>query len=109
MTAAESTSTLPEAVRRSFWDVDPNRLSWPGSREFIIGRLLRSGDWSAIQWLQARLTPAELAMWLRAHRGGGLSPQRLRYWQLILDLPAAEADAWIARTKAESWATRLQR
>lgn len=75
----------------------------------MIGRLLRSGDWDAIQWLLARLTWAELPEWLRAHRGGGLSVQRLRYWQLILNLPAADVDAWIARTRAESWAARIQR
>lgn len=103
------TATLPEAVRRYFWDVDVTALSWPRWREFIIRRLLRVGDWHAVQWLRAQVTPAELTEWLRAHQGGVLSPQRLRYWQLVLDLPASEVDEWIATASAESWGARIRR
>lgn len=108
MTAPVSTTTLPEALRRYFWDVDPNALAWPQWREFIIRRLLRLGGREAVQWLLTRVTPPELADWLRAHRGGGLSPQRLRYWQLMLNLPAADVDTWIAKTNSESWGARIR-
>lgn len=109
MATARLTTVLPEGVRRFFWDVDAAAIAWPEQRDFIITRLLRSGDWSSIQWLRERVTAEELASWLRAHRGGGLSLQRLRYWQLILDLPRADVDAWVAEHKAESWAARSRR
>lgn len=109
MPTARSPTALPETLRCWFWDTDAASLSWPAWRDFITARLLRSGDWHAIQWLRTQLTSRELAEWLRAHRGGGLSPQRLRYWQLVLDLPAAEVDAWITKIRAESWGARTAR
>jgi hypothetical protein len=109
VTPGEPDTLLPSALRRYFWDVDSESVSWPTWRDFIIGRLLRSGDYQAIRWLLSRIGQAELASWLRARRGGGLSPQRLRYWQLVLDLPAEEVDGWVARAKAESWGARLSR
>ena len=109
VTTVRSNTVIPEALWRWFWDVDIASLSWDPWRGFIIGRLLRSGDWHAIQWLLTQVTSAELALWLTAHRGGGLAPQRLRYWQLVLNLPAGEVDAWIAKTKLESWGTRTRR
>lgn len=30
--------------------------------------------------------------WLRTKRGGALGPRKLRFWELILDLPAGEVD-----------------
>jgi hypothetical protein len=36
-----------------------------------------------------------LARWLRERRGRGLDPRQMRYWQVILDLPAQEVDQWI--------------
>lgn len=103
------TMALPEGLRRFFWDVDAAAVGWSEQRDFIIARLLRSGDGSAIQWLRERVSAKELESWLCAHRGGGLSPQRLRYWQLVLDLRPADVDAWIARLKSESWAGRTGR
>jgi hypothetical protein len=108
VTTHGSTSVLPVAFRRYFWDVDPDGLSWPHWREFIIGRLLGSGDREAVRWLLDRVTPLELADWLRRRRGGGLSPQRLRFWQLMLRLPAAEVDAWIARATSASWGVPIR-
>jgi hypothetical protein len=109
VTASDRETRLPPALGRFFWDVPQEAVSWPASRDFIIGRLLRSGDYQAVQWLASRVGPVELAGWLRARSGGGLSPQRLRYWQLILDLPAEEVDEWVARARAESWGARLCR
>ena len=109
VTTPRSTRTLPEGLHRFFWDVDADRIDWSDWREFIIGRLLRSGDRPAVQWLLSQVGEADLARWLHTHRGGGLSPQRLRYWQLMLDLPEPEVDAWIARTKGESWGSRVRR
>jgi len=102
-------TTVPGTVRACFWDVDANSLSWTGQRQLIIRRLLRSGDGHVIQWLLGHVTTAELGEWLRTHRGGGLSPQRLRYWQLILQLPATDVDAWVAKTIAQSWGARTRR
>ena len=39
----------------------------------------------------------------------GLSPQRIRFWQLLLGLPARRADAWVRRALQSTWARRARR
>ena len=106
MTSVESAATLPEAVRRCLWDVDLGTFASAKWRDFVIGRVLGSGDWPAVLWLRSDVTAHELARWLLTHRGRGVLPQRLRYWQLMLSLPAGDVDAWIAKAKGESWGAR---
>ena len=37
----------------------------------------------------------------------GLSPQRIRFWQLLLDVPArVVANAWVRSARAGTWARR---
>jgi hypothetical protein len=109
VTTVRPRAAIPEDLGQWFWDVDVASLSWATWREFIIGRLLRSGDWRAVQWLLTQVTLPELAQWLQHHRGGGLSAPRLRYWQLILDLQVADVNAWIAKSPTESWGARPRR
>jgi hypothetical protein len=39
----------------------------------------------------------------------GLSPQPIRFWQLLLDVPARRADAWVRLARSGSWARRAGR
>lgn len=41
--------------------------------------------------------------YLPTRKGLGLNPRQLRCWQVVLDLPSAEADEWIAHLKAAVW------
>ena len=50
---------------------------------------------------------AELRRWLEAHRGRGLSPRRLRYWELVLGLPHRRVSAWIEAQRSLPWTGRL--
>lgn len=75
---------LPRDMRRFFWDCTFARLRWETDRDFVIGRLMEWGTWRAMQWLRRTVGDAELGCWLEAHRGRGLSPRRLRYWELSL-------------------------
>jgi hypothetical protein len=107
VTASTASDRLPEFLRRFFWDVPADALTWATWRNFIIGRLLRNGDGHAVEWLRAQLGDAALAEWLCANAGGRLPPARLRYWQLVLSLPAVDVDKWIAQHRGESWGTRV--
>lgn len=100
-------SGLPEFLRPLFWDVHFDRLDWDTHREYVAGRILESGNWNAIRWLRKTWGDDALRAYLLSRKGRGLNPRQLRYWQVVLDLPAAEVDEWIARQKITVWEKRI--
>lgn len=100
---------LPETLRRYFWDVDPGALSVDGHRDWIIGRLLRSGGSDAVRWLRREVGDRELELWLRARDGGGLSSRRLRFWGLVLELPEELVERWVEASRRGPWGSRRSR
>lgn len=101
-------SGLPERLRSLFWDHDFQSLSWREHREFIIGRVLASGDWDSVQWLRCRIGDRGVREWIERHAGRGLSRRQLRFWELILGLPAAEVDGWLSREGRRIWDERTR-
>jgi hypothetical protein len=97
---------LPKTLRRFFWDYDFARLSWAEDRDLIIARILAVGDWKSIRWLRRRLPDEELRQWLQRRRGAGLSSRHLRFWELILELPRREVNAWLAQPGRQAWEGR---
>jgi hypothetical protein len=98
--------SLPEHLRPLFWEYDFEQLSWPGSAELVIARILTRGGDEALRWLRTTLGDENLRTWILSRRGRGLDPKRLRFWQLILDLPEAEVSSWIEEMLAEPWSRR---
>lgn len=97
---------LPESLRGLFWEYDFESLSWDEDRDLIFRRVLAEGRWEAVQWLRSRVGDSELRAWIREHRGRGLSRRQLRFWQLILDLPEEEVDAWLEARRGDPWERR---
>ncbi|HEX2202792.1 MAG TPA: hypothetical protein VHG91_05830 [Longimicrobium sp.] len=99
---------LSELVRRYLWEHDPERITWESSRHTIVAKLLQVGGWDAVRWLRANVGDNELREFLARRRGRGIDPKRLRFWELVLDLPKAEVDAWIAAARADPWHRRTR-
>jgi hypothetical protein len=97
---------IPEKLRPLFWDCAFDDLSWPADRDFIIGRVLVNGDWDAVQWLRKTAGDSELEEWLRHRHGGSLSPERLRFWELVLHLPHRTVNDWIKTGDNSIWHRR---
>ena len=95
-----TTERLPELLRPLFWDYKFESLGWPMSRDLVIARVLQNGGEDEIRWLRQVMKDAELAAWIRANHGDGLDPRRLRFWQLMLDLPEEEITRWIEALRA---------
>jgi hypothetical protein len=102
----EPTVELPELLGRYSWDYGPGRLTWPESRHTIIGRLLEAGGFDAVRWLRRNVDDAEIRDFIVQRRGRGLDPKRLRYWELILELPEPQVDGWIESALASPWYRR---
>ena len=104
-----TTVELPKRLRNLFWDCDFDTVTWQKHRNFIIRRVLDRGDWEAIQWLRAAAGDEAMRQWFLEKRGGGLDPRKLRFWELILDLPKEEVDRWVAEARKSLWHGRHKR
>ena len=101
-----SAGPLPEALRGLFWEYEFDELSWEEDRNLIFKRVLSVGPWDTVLWLRRRAGDAVVRNWIREHRGQWLSRRQLRFWQLILDLPHEEVDAWLEAREPDVWERR---
>jgi len=91
---------------RVLWDTDPRSVSWEAHRESLIGRVLAHGDWDALRWLRTTAGDGAIRDWIVATRGRRLSRQQIRFWQLLLDLPEQQVEAWLALPERKVWDER---
>lgn len=101
-----TSKSLPKSLKTYFWDYPFSNLSLKRDRDLIIRRILISGSWDSILWLRRQIGDEDLKAWLIAHRGRGLSPRQLRFWELIFDLPSRHANAWVRAAKETPWGKR---
>jgi hypothetical protein len=79
-------STLPPAVVRLLWDVDPETIDLDRDRTFVFERVMTRGTWEAMQWLRARYSRESIADFLRTQGAKRLPPRDLAYWALVADV-----------------------
>ncbi|MFW5968323.1 MAG: DUF6922 domain-containing protein [Persicimonas sp.] len=99
---------LPDHLAELFWEYDTSDLDWAEHRDFIVRRVLSHGRWEQLCWLREQLGDDELRRIIEKSEGRDLSPRQLRFWQLILDLPAAKVDRWLQDTRRQTWDNRAQ-
>jgi len=97
---------LPDSLRPFFWDYRFSSISLPDDRNFVIRRILSQGSWEAVRWLRKEIGDIELREWLIAHKGRGLSPRQLRYWELLFNLPSRQVNQWVQIAKNGVWTQR---
>ena len=100
--------SLPTTIKALFWDTPSGSLRWERDRDQIIGRVLASGPWETVQWLRARAGDEAIRTWIELHEGRGLSPQQIRFWQLILGIPARRANRWLRSEGRQVWDRRTR-
>jgi hypothetical protein len=99
-------TVIPESLYRYFWDYDTDQGSFAGSRHTILLRLMQEGGLDAVGWLRQNASDDELRALLIRRDGRGISPKRLRFWALLLDLPDAQVDRWVAAERSSVWNRR---
>lgn len=100
-------SRLPSSLKIFFWDYDFHHLNWKDDRDLIISRILSSGDWEAVTWLRSQIDTGALKGWITDHQGAGLSPQKLRFWELILNISHHQINSWLNNHERMIWAKRV--
>ena len=101
-----SVRDLPDTLRRHFWDHDFDKLTWAGSRRTVVLRILESGGVEDLRWLRSQMTDAEIRGVLVERNGRGISPRRLRFLGLVLEIPREQVDRWLASAMANPWNRR---
>jgi hypothetical protein len=96
-------------LRALFWDYDFAALTWEDDRDLIIGRVLAAGTWEAVTWLRSHLGDQALRDWIKHHHGRGLTPQQLRFWELVVGLPHRQVNRWLAAEERQVWEKRVRR
>lgn len=97
---------LPEQLRPLFWDYPFGRLRWECDAELATDRVLAYGGFREWQWLRRWLGDEELADWICARRGRGLSPRQLRYWELVLGISRKDVSEWLRDPGRQVWDRR---
>jgi hypothetical protein len=103
----KNASHLPQSLAPLFWEYDFDALSWQADADLVTLRILTSGDWQSVTWLRKQWGDDGLRRWLLARQGRGLDPKRLRFWELILDLPKKKVDAWVRKVEQDVWHQRV--
>ena len=89
-----------------FWDYPGKRLSLARDHELVIRRILVEGGLQHVRFARRRIGDDAIREVLVRSQARGLSPQRIRFWQLLLDVPARLANAWVRTARAGTWARR---
>jgi hypothetical protein len=97
---------IPDHLRRYFQEYDPDRLSLDRNRHTVLLRLLQEGGLDAVHWLRQNVADDEICTMLVRRRGRGITPKRLRFWALMLNLPDAQVDDWISSERSSPWNRR---
>ncbi len=100
------TNGLAPQLRRLFWEYDFESLSWERDGHFITKRILTHGGLRSWDWLRGRVGDASLREWILDNNGAGMDKRRLRYWELILELPGDEVNRWVAAQAGSIWGRR---
>lgn len=93
---------------RLFWDYPAGSIDPDRDRDLVVRRVTAEGGWREMSLLRSRVGDQAIREAIERTEARGLSPQRIRFWQLLLGLPARRADAWVRRERESTWARRAQ-
>lgn len=102
----DASQPLPDFLGNLFWEHDFADLDRREDHDLIVGRILTRGSWDAVSWLRREEGEEAIRRWIERTRGRALDRRRLRYWQLVLELPGDEVDAWLTAREPDIWGRR---
>jgi hypothetical protein len=94
---------------RLFWDYPARSIRPEADEDLLVRRVTAEGGWREMSLLRSRIGDQAIRDVIESTEARGLSPQRIRFWQLLLGLPARRADAWVRRARESTWARRARR
>jgi hypothetical protein len=104
-----SRDRLPAELAPLFWDHPGRRLSLSRDQDLIVRRVAAEGGLREIRLLRSCVGDEVIREVILRTEARGLSPQRIRFWQLLIALPESRADTWVRAARAGTWAGRATR
>jgi hypothetical protein len=101
-------AALPRALAALLWDHPGQRISLECDSDLIIRRVLAEGGLQHVRLIRRRAGDDAIRDVLLRSEARGLSPQRIRFWQLLLGIPRGRADAWVRAARAGTWDRRCR-
>lgn len=99
----------PGVFDRLLWDYPARSIDPDTDRDLVVRRVTAEGGWREMSLLRSRVGDQAIREVIERTDARGLSPQRIRFWQLVLGLPARRADGWVRRARESTWARRARR
>jgi hypothetical protein len=106
---SKTQSRLPHKLKKFFWECRFEDLDIKNDTDFIIFRLLARGDWDSLIWLRKQVGDKSIKQSIIRRKGRGLDAPRLRFWELILDIPKSKVDSWLKNPARLVWEDRYCR
>lgn len=94
---------------RLFWDYPARSIRPETDRDLVVRRVTAEGGWREMSLLRSRIGDQAIRDVIERTEARGLSPQRIRFWELILGLPARRANAWVRHARESAWERRARR
>ena len=94
---------VPSFLRLFFWDVRVSDLSAEHHRDFILTRLLESGDRAAVRWTFETYPKRTVLAFLRGRGAATLSKRARNFWLFVLGGPAPGKGRGSWRLQGRSW------
>jgi hypothetical protein len=94
---------------RLFWDYPARSIRPDVDGDLVVRRVTAEGGWREMSLLRSRVGDQAIRAVIERTEARGLSPQRIRFWQLVLGLPSRRADVWVRRARESTWARRTRR
>ena len=76
--------SLPQFLKKYFWDVDFSKLNKKTHSQFVIERILEYGDEKAVRWMRRNFKLNEIKKVVCNSRN--LSLKSANFWQFIFNL-----------------------
>lgn len=97
---------MPPRLLPFFWDTDAGSLNLVRDRDFVCSRLLQEGGLAEVKFLRSHYGDAVLRNWMVRHEARGMSAARIRFWQLLLEIPERKVSPWLRRARRGDWPRR---
>ena len=78
---------LTNKIKPLFWEYDPEEIDLEKDRELVIKRVLSNDSVEDLRWMREAFGDEEIRGFLLRTRGRGIERKRLRFYEVIFDLP----------------------
>lgn len=82
--------TIPERIKRLFWDVGKKNIDIKDHRSFIIRRIMDFGNLDDVNWMLTAYTSDEIIEVVK--KGRGLSRKSATFWSIYFNIPREEVE-----------------